>query len=217
MFAVNLFLKLFNLSHKKIPIMNAIEQQSAKNLELITRMISETRTRFERGGGKIFLIWGIVTFSVSLLVYFLLSSTGNYSYNWLWFLIPVVGAPINAFYRRRVSTGVKSYIDSVIRYVWVVTGVVASVIPIVISFIDFRFPILMFEGTIVCSALIMTGLIIGSRVAAFAGVAGLVLSISLLFVGGLNSILIFAAMSVVSMIIPGVVIKGKSEIRESKN
>lgn len=197
--------------------MNAIEQQSAKNLELITRMISETRTRFERGGGKIFLIWGIVTFSVSLLVYFLLSSTGNYSYNWLWFLIPVVGAPINAFYRRRVSTGVKSYIDSIIRYVWVVTGVVASVIPIVISFIDFRFPILMFEGTIVCSALIMTGLIIGSRVAAFAGVAGLVLSISLLFVGGLNSILIFAAMSVVSMIIPGVVIKGKSEIRESKN
>lgn len=197
--------------------MNAIEQQSAKNLELITRMISETRTRFERGGGKIFLIWGIVTFSVSLLVYFLISSTGNYSYNWLWFLIPVVGAPINAFYRRRVSTGVKSYIDSVIRYVWVVTGVVASVIPIVISFIDFRFPILMFEGTIVCSALIMTGLIIGSRVAAFAGVAGLVLSISLLFVGGLNSILIFAAMSVVSMIIPGVVIKGKSEIRESKN
>lgn len=197
--------------------MNAIEQQSAKNLELITRMISETRTRFERGGGKIFLIWGIVTFSVSLLVYFLLSSTGNYSYNWLWFLIPVVGAPINAFYRRRVSTGVKSYIDSIIRYVWVVTGVVASVIPIVISFIDFRFPILMFEGIIVCSALIMTGLIIGSRVAAFAGVAGLVLSISLLFVGGLNSILIFAAMSVVSMIIPGVVIKGKSEIRESKN
>ena len=129
--------------------MNAIEQQSAKNLELITRMISETRTRFERGGGKIFLIWGIVTFSVSLLVYFLLSSTGNYSYNWLWFLIPVVGAPINAFYRRRVSTGVKSYIDSIIRYVWVVTGVVASVIPIVISFIDFR-------------------LRIGSRVASFA-------------------------------------------------
>ncbi len=58
-----------------------------ESLELIAQMIQNTKSRMTRNSGAPFLIWGYTTIIVSLLVWFLLKETGNYHWQWLWFLL----------------------------------------------------------------------------------------------------------------------------------
>ena len=53
-----------------------------ESLELISKMISETKNKLERGGGNIFLLWGYLGVCVSLIVYGLLNFTQNYAVQW---------------------------------------------------------------------------------------------------------------------------------------
>ncbi len=64
-----------------------------ESLELITRMINNTQQKLEKGNGLPFLIWGYTTILVSLVVWYFFSTTGNPNWNYLWFLIPVIGFP----------------------------------------------------------------------------------------------------------------------------
>ena len=175
-----------------------------ESLELISQMIKNTRTKFEKGGGKIFLIWGYTTLFVSALVFTLLTITDNYAYSWFWFLIPVLGVPLNIYYNKSVKVKAKTYLDGVISKLWITLGIVAFMTPIVAMFKNYGLPILMIEGLVINIGLTVTSLYIGSKVSAVAGVLGIILSYSTLFVVGYtNTIIIFAAMSIVSMIIPG--------------
>lgn len=177
---------------------------SEESLELISQMIKNTKTKFEKGGGTIFLIWGYSTLFVSLLVFTLLTVTHNYSYSWFWFLIPVIGVPLNIFYKKSVNVNVKTYLDSVISKLWITIGFVAFVTPVIAMFVNFRLPILMIEGLVVNIGLTVTSLYIGSKVSTAAGILGIMLSYSTIFVVGYtNTIIIFAVMAIVSMIVPG--------------
>lgn len=64
------------------------EQES---LELITRMIQNSKRNLEVGSGNIFLLWGYLGAVVSLVIFGLVLLTKNHAWNWLWFLIPLVG------------------------------------------------------------------------------------------------------------------------------
>lgn len=175
-----------------------------ESLELISQMIKNTKTKFEKGGGAIFLIWGYTTLFVSALVYALLTVTNDYTYGWFWFLIPFIGVPINIYYKKKTKVHAKTYLDEVITKLWITLGIVAFITPVAAMFVDYRLPILMIEGLIVNIGLTVTSLYIGSKVSALAGVLGIALSFATIFVAGYtNTIIIFAAMSVVSMIIPG--------------
>ena len=57
-----------------------------ESLELITRMIQNTKDRMAENSGTPFLLWGYVTVIISLLVWFLLKETGNNNWQFLWFL-----------------------------------------------------------------------------------------------------------------------------------
>ena len=59
-----------------------------ESLELISQMIQNTRTRVEKDGGTPFLIWGYGTVIISLLVWYMVASTGKYEWQYLWFLLP---------------------------------------------------------------------------------------------------------------------------------
>lgn len=54
-------------------------------------MIDSTRTRYEKNGGSIFLIWGYTSIGVSALYTLLLYGTKNPTWGWIWWAIPVVG------------------------------------------------------------------------------------------------------------------------------
>lgn len=101
-----------------------------ESLELITRMIQETKNKLEVGDGNVLLIWGYVSVCTAILVYILLLLTQNPYINWLWFLIPLIGYPVMKREERK-ETGVKprssSYIDKVSAGIWKSVGIVACV------------------------------------------------------------------------------------------
>ena len=63
-----------------------------ESLELITRMIQNTQQKMERGAGAPFLIWGYATVITTLTVWIVVRFTLNYQFNYLWFMIPVIGS-----------------------------------------------------------------------------------------------------------------------------
>ena len=94
-----------------------------ESLELITAMINRTRERY-LGDGNIMLMWGYLTVTVTALVWILLITTHNQAWNWLWFLIWVVGGiatPIMAR-RQKVKYRVKSYSDKLTSQIWSIVG-----------------------------------------------------------------------------------------------
>lgn len=96
------------------------EQQS---LELITRMISETRTRLVRNSGTPFLIWGYTTVAVALFEYFAQRTFINQDlWFWAWWTIPVIGI-IGMLILSRRDTGAKNYLDRTVSAVWAICSI----------------------------------------------------------------------------------------------
>lgn len=94
-----------------------------ESLDIITAMIFRTRERYI-GDGNIMLMWGYLTVGVSLLVWLLLLLTRNQAWNWLWFLIWIVGGTLTPIMARKqqVRSGVKSYSDKISSQLWSVVG-----------------------------------------------------------------------------------------------
>ncbi len=78
------------------------------SLELIARMIQNTRQKMEKSHGVPFLVWGYTTIVISLLVWYFLSTTGDYRVNYLWFLIPLIGAPSHVLFHSKTREGGKN-------------------------------------------------------------------------------------------------------------
>lgn len=177
---------------------------SAESLELISRMIAETRGKLEKGGGTIFLIWGYTATIVAIAVFSLVSLTGNYLFQWLWWTIPTVGWSFMYFHLRNRQKSVKTYIDKFIGYIWLTIGIVAVALPVVGMFSAVaNFMILPFEALIVSVGVVMTGLTIRFKTLTVCGFIALALSFLMTLVGGDWYIYIFIAMFIVGMIIPG--------------
>ncbi|SFK88125.1 hypothetical protein SAMN05216357_107144 [Porphyromonadaceae bacterium KH3CP3RA] len=179
-----------------------------ESLELITRMIQNTQRKLEKGNGMPFLVWGYTTIVVSLLVWYFLSTTGNYRMHYLWFLIPVIAGPMMFILLRKNEKGVKTYIDRVVGYVWIVMGVTGFMISITAMFF-WNFPILFITILLMGSGTAITGLVIRFTPIAVAGFTGIVLSLACLFTKGIDQILVFAAVFLVMMVIPGHILYAK--------
>lgn len=96
------------------------EQES---LDLIATMISRTKSRYF-GNGSIFLVWGYTTIAVTLAVWTILYLTHNPAWNWLWFLIWIIGGIFTPIIDRkeRRERGVKTVTDRMISRLWSIVG-----------------------------------------------------------------------------------------------
>ena len=72
-----------------------------QSLELISRTLDNSRKDIVRGGAKYFILWGILLTVMSLAVYLLWKGTGNPSWNFLWFAMPVIGYPMAAMLKNK--------------------------------------------------------------------------------------------------------------------
>ncbi len=186
-----------------------------ESLELISRMIKETRNNLERGGGNIYLLWGYVWLFVSLAIYVLLLKTGDYRFQWGWFAIPLIGYPGMMFLLRKQEKGAVTFVGRVISGIWIVIGVVAALLSIYM-FIDYKaFPMMFMMSLLITSGVAMSGLVLKFRPIAIAGFLGILLSFLLLMVSGLNQVLIYSFYSVIMLIIPGHVLN--AACRKAKN
>lgn len=183
---------------------------SAHSLEIITRMIAQTRAKLEHDRGFSFLLWGYITIVVSLLIYVLSLMAGGYAYGLLWLLIPVIGTPFQILHSRKYERSATTQIDRFIGYIWITIGSLAIITPFVITAIS-----LAVEGLLLSLGVILTGAIIAFKPLVICGIAGIGLSYSLCYITGLEQIIIFAAIFLIMMVIPGHILNYKH--RCSKN
>lgn len=189
-----------------------------ESLELIARMIQNTHQNLESRGGKTLLIYGYITLITSIAVYFIVGYTRNPHYFLLWFIIPVAGGIWKYLDRRAHTQTVTTYIDRVVKYVWLVVGLVVWLAACTAFFSAFhRISILFLVALMINIATSITGLIIQFKALTFGGVAGILLSFSLLLINDLNSILIFGAIFLLCMIIPGHILQFSEKKKRTKS
>lgn len=184
--------------------MNNQPLNEKESLELIARMIRNTHDNLEHRGGKMMLVNGYITLLTSIVIYFIVSYTRNPYYFFLWFLIPVVGGSWSYVSNRLHPPKATTYIDRIVGYVWIVAGLSVWLSACAAFFNVFRYlPILFVVALMINTATSITGLIIKFKALTIGGAIGILLSFSLLLITGLESILIFGAIFLLCMIIPG--------------
>ncbi len=179
---------------------------STESLELIQRMITQTRTNMEQGSGTIFLIWGYTTILVAIVTNLLVYYTQNPYFFWGWFANPVIGWSAMNLYLRKREKPVRTFVDRVISITWVVIGIAAALVPLM-QFIKsstgaFVIPT---EALILSIGVLITGAVIRFTQLIVGGGISMILSFVLYTTNltYINVTIVFMAMFIVSMIIPG--------------
>ena len=173
-----------------------------ESLDLISQMIRNTRSRLEDNSGIPFLIWGYTTVIVAVIVWSLVTTSGNYLWHWLWFAIPVFGGTLWLSHNKKQLNNrsrVITLVDRAISHVWMVFGIASFMISI-ISFLTY-IPILFIVLLTMGMATAITGLIIRFKPIIFSGFIGILFSPLCVIVRDTSSILIFAAIFVLMMVI----------------
>lgn len=186
-----------------------------ESIELIATMIAQTRQKFERGSGTIFLLWGYISFLTSAAVWIATTLSPNPAWNILWWAIPVLGFPLMFIIKRNHPKNARTYIDRFISYIWIVTGSVAVVFPMAGMFVPImNFVTIPVETLVLSIAVTITGLTIEFRPLVIGGIISLLLSMLFYFVNDYYPV-IFMAMFVAAMIIPGHILNSRAKC--SKN
>lgn len=176
---------------------------SQESLDLIARMIRNTQDRFERGAGKPFLVFGYLTVAVSLAVWYAMATTGDYHWNWLWFIIPVVGGVIMLPGWVKSQKPVTTFIDRAVGQVWMVLAICALGLSLFTMLSGKYIPILLVMSLLVFAGEAITGGIIRLNYVKVMGIAGIILSFGLPYLTGIEQILGFGGLFLVAMVIPG--------------
>ncbi|MPM88050.1 hypothetical protein SDC9_135151 [bioreactor metagenome] len=211
-----LFLENFGLHYKLInitkkPVMEEKNLTQQESLELISRMIKESRNNLEKGGGNIYLLWGYLWLATALAVYFTIILTGDYRGQWLWFAMPIIGYPAMLIMLKNRKKSIVTFVDKTISKIWIVLGMCALLLSLYMMVDYSAYPILFVMALLINAGVAMSGLIIRFRPISVAGFAGILFSFLILMIPGLDKILVFAAFSVIMLIIPGHILNATSK------
>ncbi len=198
-----------------------------ESLELITEMIERTKQRYV-GDGNIMLVWGYTSVAVAVLIWVLLAVTGNPAWNWLWFLIWIIGLGGSKLISRneREKFGVKSYSDKMTSNLWSVVGwtaIVSSLLCFAFMFflgVNSWLTMMVFALVIVPFAEIAQGIMVKEKTLIAGGAVGLLAGLITIccITGGVGLkaswfmpmfIVVFIAM----MIIPGHILNRKNSAK----
>lgn len=176
------------------------EQES---IQIISQMIKNTQERFEKNSGIPFVIWGYGTIVTALVVWYMVTSTLNYHWHWLWFMLPVIsGIPYFIYNQKKTHyVHVRTYVDRIINYIWIVMGISSFFVSLLAMFrpIPILFIIILLMGM----ATTLTGLVCRYKPIVFCGILGIILSFLTFLFKGTDQILFFAGVFLVMMVIPG--------------
>ena len=189
---------------------------AAESLALIGRMIENTRSRMVRNAGRPFLAWGYV-----IAVWAAVSCTGDIRWNYLWFMLPLVGGALMYFTRPKATEGsVHTYVDRVLDLIWSVIGPATLLISTLAICFVVRFPVAFTVLLMIGLGTTINNLIIGFKPGVAGGIAGIVLaSVSLVVTGNWHAGLFLAAF-VLMTIIPGHILNyryrhSRSDVRQA--
>lgn len=84
-----------------------------ESLDIISKMMNDTRRNVMLGSRIPLLVWGWTSFAVSFSLYIGLRLSGNFNWNYAWFLILAIGWPLVIILKPKqtgVSTGISDEI-----------------------------------------------------------------------------------------------------------
>ena len=194
---------------------------AAESLALIGRMIENTRSRMVRNAGRPFLAWGYATAATLIAVWAAVSCTGDVRWNYLWFMLPLLGGALMYFTRPKAAEGsVHTYVDRVLDLIWSVIGPATLLISTLAICFVVRFPVAFTVLLMIGLGTTINNLIIGFKPGVAGGIAGIVLaSVSLVVTGNWHAGLFLAAF-VLMTIIPGHILNyryrhSRSDVRQA--
>lgn len=170
-----------------------------ESLEIISRMMNDTRRNVMLDSRMPLLVWGWLSFAVSVMVYAGLRLTGDFRWNFAWFLILLIGIPLVKILKPAVRP-VTTAISKSLVVIWKMLAVLIAVFSTVSFFADFK--ILSVVLMILAIGSFITGELIRYPFLKYSSVPGFVVSVLLWWTTGLNQILIFAVMMLIMMVLP---------------
>ena len=179
-----------------------------ESIDLIAKMIENTRRNFNDKGGAMFLIWGYATIAVTVAVSAAFWFTRDYATMWLWWALPVTGSIFMWLHYRKYKKPVQTHLDKAVNYVWIVfaMGCVACAAFSFVSSAIAGKPLintLFTIGLMIGMATALTGLMIKFKPVAIGGFAGMALSFTIPFFPNMWQFALFAAIFLVAQIVPG--------------
>lgn len=193
-----------------------------ESLELISRMIQETKRHIVVGRGNKFLIYGYMAAGLSVVIYALVRFTGSPAWNFGWFLM-FLPAIVSLFGYRGAAPEVVTYTDRVVGQIWRIVGALFGLTVIVMTGMSLLFGGVDFSLMLPLSILYagigtsVTGIVIKEPWLTLMPLAGFVLAIYMLMAYSLGNgpqvvwNLYFGLSFLIMMVIPGHVLNDKSK------
>lgn len=182
------------------------EQES---LELITRMIQNTRRNLDAGSGNMFLTWGYVGTIATLVILGGVYWTSNPAWMWAFWAIPLIGAPIQIYQEHKMKKLPKSYTDKVLIEIWRIIGIIGMILLIGTTYLQHFEFILPLCAFMISLGSIFTGILVRYKAFYLFSMLGMGIGLYMLLAAMETetptyiSLLCYAVASVFAMIIPG--------------
>lgn len=192
-------------------VLRDVPLNEEESMALIAEMIRNTQRKMERGAGTPMLVWGYATVLATLAVWAGLKLTNDYRVQFLWFLIPVIGLTWMLFQRRQPPE-VRTYVDKVVSYIWIVMGWSGFIVSCLSFMGVIRTTILFIITLMMGQGSVLTGLVTRFRPLIIGGIVALLLSVALLYLHTLGPHLLIFALAFVAMgIIPGHILNRRAK------
>ena len=192
-------------------VLRDVPPNEEESMALIAEMIRNTQRKMERGAGTPMLVWGYATVLATLAVWTGIKLTNDYRVQFLWFLIPVIGLPWMLFQQRRPPE-VRTYVDKVVSYIWIVMGLSGFIISCLSFLGAIRTTILFIITLMMGQGSVLTGLVTRFRPLTIGGIIALLLSFALLYLTDIDLHLLTFALAFVAMgIIPGHILNRRAK------
>ena len=201
---------------------NNNELTAERSLEIIRKHLDQSRKELTKNAGTPMVWWGCLVFVTALVVGFLWKATGNPAWNFLWFMMAIIGYAGNYLMDKKEQREhvPQTFLSKVISNVWLAFGMFAITLAVLLFVVapslGYLTPLLNHYTVIiillVCMASCINGLILKNMWMTIGGFLGGILGAAVadVLATGFYQMMAMAAVSVVAMIIPGIMINLKT-------
>lgn len=155
------------------------ELDEHRSIEIISQMITDTRSHIDRDSSRYFLLWGYTTVVVTLFEYIVMACNLPLILTWGWFALPLIGG-IGTYLLIRASKRAKtrqpkSYLDRSVSAVWLTFGI--SYLFVYIAALVYHTNIFFLTAILMGMGTVISGIICRHKVLTISGIVGITLSL----------------------------------------
>ena len=111
------------------------EMTAQESLRLISESFNKSRKDILRNSAKYFILWGTLLTLTSLAIYLLWHFTGKPQWNFLWFVMPVIGYPFAALIGKNSIAIPQNEVSKMLGGIWSVFGVFSIMLSAIAVFL----------------------------------------------------------------------------------